>query len=270
MDKEFNSKGNKEMKVEISEDQNTLIANGVEYEARTGGHVCDDCSFWHINSFAGCSIGGMAFSKCAPKNRADGKSIHWIKKEAEQGDKKATAIFSDNEKVLTIVGHSEHDGTYEAKENFGCDGCFFENRKYKDNCEFDTSLSNQKCTFFRRDKKSIIWIKKEAKQMTEAPAPAPHRHFDLIVQWAKDPTQHIWFWSHRQLWEKTKYADWNSDFYALGEKPTAPPMKKLKVKIELDRNEFEIEVPYDARHQEVDKAILDMATHYMIVTQEVI
>jgi len=254
------------MKVEISEDQNTLIANGVEYEAKTGGHVCDDCSFWRINSFAGCSIGGMAFSKCAPKNRVDEKSIHWVKKEVEQDDKKATAIFSDNEKVLKISGHSEHDGTYEAKENFGCDGCFFENRKYKDNCTFDTSLSNQKCTFFRRDKKSIIWIKK----MTEAPAPAPHRHFDLIVQWAKDPTQKVWFWSRDDYWEQVSNFTWTSEFYVIGDKPTSPPMKKLKVKIELDRSEFEIEVPYDARPQEVDKAILDMATQFMVVTQEAI
>jgi len=181
------------MKVEISEDQNTLIANGVEYEAKTGGHVCDDCSFWHINSFAGCSIGGMAFSKCAPKNRADGKSIHWIKKEIEQ--------------------------------------------------------------------------------MTEAPAPAPapapHRHFDLIVAWAKNPTQQVWAWSSiRAQWVCVRGHEWLNDFYAIGEKPTAPPTKKLKVKIELDRNEFEIEVPYDARPQEVDKAILDMATQFMVVTQE--
>jgi len=178
------------MKIEISEDQNTLIANGVEYEARTSGHACDDCSFWRVDSFGGCLIGGMAFSKCAPKNRADGKSIHWIKKEVEQ--------------------------------------------------------------------------------MTEAPAPAPHRHFDLIVAWAKDPTQHVWFWSRDDYWERASNFAWTSDFYALGDKPTAPPMKKLKVKIELDRNEFEIEVPYDARPQEIDKTIMDMATQFMVVTQEVI
>jgi len=92
----------------------------------------------------------------------------------------------------------------------------------------------------------------------------------LIIQWAKDPTQHIWFWSHKQLWVKVQNASLTRDFYALGDKPTSPPMKKLKVKIELDRNEFEIEVPYDARIQEIDKAIKDRATQFMVVTQEVI
>jgi len=67
--------------INFLDDENTLTVDGVEYEARTGGHACDDCSFWRVDSFNGCLIGGMAFSKCAPKNRADGKSIHWIKKE---------------------------------------------------------------------------------------------------------------------------------------------------------------------------------------------
>jgi len=71
-------------------------------------------------------------------------------------------------------------------------------------------------------------------------------------------------------WVKLQNASWICDFYAIGDKPTSPPMKKLKVKIELDRNEFEIEVPYDARPQEVDKVILDMATQFMRVTQEII
>ena len=106
---------------------------------------------------------------------------------------------------------------------------------------------------------------------TPAPAPAPHRHFDLIVQWAKDPTQQVWAWnSIGAEWVCVKGHEWLNDFYAIGDKPTAPPMKKLKVKIELDRSEFEIEVPYDSRPQEVDKAIMDMATQFMVVTQEAI
>jgi len=269
------------MKVEISADQNTLTVDGVEYEAKPNDkkphQSCKSCAFLSDGFFCKIametpmSLNASDVRHCEYPYRNDGKSIFWVKKEVEQDDKKATAIFSDNEKVLTISGHSEHDGTYEAKENFGCDGCFFENRKYKNNCTFDTTLSNQKCTFFRQDKNSIIWIKKEAEQMTEAPAPAPapHRHFDLIVQWAKDPTQQVWFWDDDE-WVKLQNASWICNFYAIGEKPTSPPMKKLKVKIELDRSEFEIEVPYDARPQEVDKAILDMATQFMVVTQKVI
>jgi len=109
--------------------------------------------------------------------------------------------------------------------------------------------------------------------MTEAPtpAPAPHRHFDLIVEWAKNPTQQVWAWNKRVTeWIWIKDPEWGADFYALGDKPTSPPTKKLKVKIELDRNEFEIQVPCDSRPQEIDKAILDMATQYVVVTQEVI
>jgi len=259
------------MKVKISEDQNTLTVDGVEYEAKTGGNLCYECSFWDDNNFGGCSIGSMFNGHCAPTTRRDGKSIFWAKVEPKQDDKKAIAIFSDNETVLKISNHGKHDGTYEAKENDTCYGCFF----YQ--CTFDFMLGGRKCiSSHRQDEKSIIWIKKEAEQMTEAPAPAPapHRHFDLIVAWAKDTTQPIWLWSDRyKEWNELNglYLVWHEDkIYALGDKPTSPPMKKLKVKIELDRNEFEIEVPYDARPQEVDKVILDMATQFMVVTQKVI
>jgi len=91
----------------------------------------------------------------------------------------------------------------------------------------------------------------------------------LIVQWAKNPTQQVWFWNVDE-WQKAEYLVWHMEYYALGEKPTSPPMKKLKVKIKLDRNEFEIQVPCDARPQEIDKAIMDMAAQFMVVTQEVI
>jgi hypothetical protein len=194
------------MKVEISEDQNTLTVDGVEYEAKLNDSwpykpSCKSCVFYD-NGF--CKIG-----------------------------------------METPLGVNASDLR---------------------RCEYP----------YRNDGKSIFWIKKEAEQMTEAPAlaPAPHRHFDLIVAWAKDTTQPIWLWSDRyKEWNELNglYLVWHEDkIYALGDKPTSPPMKKLKVKIELDRNEFEIEVPYDARIQEIDKAILDMATHYMVVTQEVI
>jgi len=288
------------MKVEISEDQNTLTVDGVEYEAKLNDvwphkPSCKSCAFYD-NGF--CKIGletplGVNASdlrRCEYPYRNDGKSIYWVKKEVEQDDKKAIVIFSDNEKVLTISGHSEHDGTYEAKENFGCDGCFFENRKYKNNCNctFDTTLSNQKCTFFRQDKNSIIWIKQEAEQMTEAPmpfpalapapflmpapAPVPHVHAEIITEWVKNINQPVFAFFEGE-WTELGFSNpsWDEDLvYALGDKPTSPPMKKLKVKIKLDRNEFEIEVPYDARIQEIDKAIMDMATQFMAVTQEII
>jgi len=70
--------------------------------------------------------------------------------------------------------------------------------------------------------------------MTEAPAPAPapapaHRHFDLIVAWAKDPTQQVWAWnSIGAQWVCVKGHEWLNDFYAIGEKPTMPPVKMVK------------------------------------------
>jgi len=187
------------MKVEISEDQNTLTVDRIEYEAKL-----DDSSLHHCLSCAFLDKG--FFCKIA---------------------------------METPMGLNASDVRH---------------------CEYP----------YRNDKKSIFWMKKEVEQMTEAPAPAPHRHFDLIVAWAKDPTQHVWFWSRDDYWERASNFAWTSDFYAIGEKPASPPMKKLKVKIELDRSQFEIEVPYDSRPQEVDKVILDMATQFMVVTQEVI
>jgi len=272
------------MKVEISEDQNTLTVDDVEYEAKLNDSwpykpSCKSCAFYD-NGF--CKIGletplGLNASdvrRCEYPYRNDGKSIFWIKKEVEQDDKKATAIFSDNETVLKINGHGEHDGIYEAKQGLNCDNCFFGKGEDKNKCDYSREiLGNSRCnSVSRKDTVSIFWVKKEAEQMTEAPAPAPHRHFDLIVQWAKNPTEIVWVWDAEKQWVEvlSLTPKWTSDFYALGDRPIAPPMKKLKVKIELDRNEFEIEVPYDARIQEVDKAILDMTTQFMVVTQEVI
>lgn len=191
------------MKVEISEDQNVLTVDGVEYEAKPNDkkphQSCKSCAFYYGNDF--CKIGLETPSVLNPSDLR--------------------------------------------------------------RCEYP----------YRNDGKSIFWVKKKVEQMTEAPAPAPapapHRHFDLIVQWAKNPTQQVWFWNVDE-WQKAEYLVWHMEHYVLGDKPTAPPMKKLKIKIELDRSEFEIEVPYDARPQEIDKAILDMTTQFMVVTQEVI
>ena len=86
---------------------------------------------------------------------------------------------------------------------------------------------------YRRDMRSIFWVKKEAQQMTEAPAPAPapapHRHFDLIVAWAKDPTQQVWAWnSDEWLRIRAESPSWTGNHYAIGEKPTEPPIKMVK------------------------------------------
>lgn len=68
--------------------------------------------------------------------------------------------------------------------------------------------------------------------MTEASAPASalqHRHFDLIVQWAKNPTQPVWFWSAGEwLRVRVESPSWTGNHYAIGEKPTEPPAKMVK------------------------------------------
>ena len=103
--------------------------------------------------------------------------------------------------------------------------------------------------------------------MTEAPV-LQHRHFNLIVAWAKNPTQQVWFWSGGKEWEKIESPSWTSEFYAIGEKPTEPPMLKVKVKIKLDLDNFIIEVPLSARMSEVEKAILDKAVQFVTYTHE--
>jgi len=87
--------------------------------------------------------------------------------------------------------------------------------------------------------------------MTKTPAPEPapalqHRHFDLIVQWAKNPTQIVWMWSG-DTWEKIASPNWTCKHYAIGDKPTMPPVKMVKydggsiefpepARVELERN----------------------------------
>lgn len=84
--------------------------------------------------------------------------------------------------------------------------------------------------------------------MTNVKAPElQHRHFDLIVAWAKNPTQPVWFWSSRDAWEKVENPSWTSKHYVIGEKPTMPPVKMVKydggsiefpepARVELERN----------------------------------
>ena len=85
--------------------------------------------------------------------------------------------------------------------------------------------------------------------MTNVKAPAlQHRHFDLIVQWAKNPTQPVWFWSGGE-WVRViaESPSWTGEHYAIGEKPTEPPVKMVKydggsiefpkpARVQLERN----------------------------------
>ena len=152
--------------------------------------------------------------------------------------------LSDDQNTL-VIENGDMLGEYIAKKQYGCRGCaFWQNNA---NCGIGTVHT---CAYSnRKDDHSIIWIKKEA-EMTEAPAPAPalqHRHFDLIVQWAKNPTQPVWFWNSREEWEKVENPSWTSKHYVIGEKPTEPPVKMVKydggsiefpepARVQLERN----------------------------------
>lgn len=269
------------MKIEISEDQNTLTVDGEEYEAKLNNarphkSSCLSCVFYdkgfcQIAMKKPVGVNASDLRRCEWPYRRDMRSIYWTKKQVKQVNSQ-NINFSDDENSL-IIKDGFYKGEYEAKIDVNmCDDCFFSR---DDSCSLGGMSLTRCAPKDRKDGQTMVWTKKEVEQMTEAPAPAPaptpHRHFDLIVQWAKNPTQQVWAWnSIGAQWVWIKDPEWVADFYALGEKPTEPPMKKLKIKIELDRNEFEIEVPYDARPQEVDKTIMDMATQFMVVTQKVI
>lgn len=151
--------------------------------------------------------------------------------------------LSDDQNAL-VIQYGQLAGGYAAKKEYGCTGCaFLENNI---NCKIGTAAT---CSYLsRKDDTSIIWIKKET-EMTKAPAPAPalqHRHFDLIVAWAKNPTQPVWFWND-EYWKKTGEPSWVCNHYAIGEKPTEPPVKMVKydggsiefpepARVELERN----------------------------------
>ena len=138
--------------------------------------------------------------------------------------------ISIDQNTLTVDGVE-----YEAKVAEKCVGCSFtavinQNRE----CLLQlNSIQNRYCTAMtRNDEIGIIWIKKENTEMTKAPAPAPalqHRHFDLIVQWAKNPTQTVWAWSKVE-WVRVRVESpsWTMNHYAIGEKPTEPPVKMVK------------------------------------------
>ena len=169
--------------------------------------------------------------------------------------------ISEDQNTLTVDGEE-----YEAKLNnarphqSSCLSCVFYDKGF---CEIATkkpvgvnASDLRRCEWpYRRDMRSIFWVKKEAQQMTEAPAPAPapHRHFDLIVAWAKDPTQPVWFWND-EYWKKTGEPSWVCNHYAIGEKPTEPPVKMVKY------DGGSIEFPEPARVE------LEHSSHYWAVT----
>lgn len=178
--------------------------------------------------------------------------------------------ISADENTLTVDGIE-----YEAKIHIDCTGCAFDNRTNDSDggCMIrPTTIPTYCIGRSRSNKKPIIWVKKEAEKMTETPAPAPvlqHKHFDLIVAWAKNPTQSVWVWSSNAEWTHLSLApQWTGDFYSLGDKPTEPPMLKVKVKIKLDLDNFIIEVPHSARMSEVEKLILDKAVQFVTCKHE--
>lgn len=66
----------------------------------------------------------------------------------------------------------------------------------------------------RQDAESKKWIKKEGK-MEQKIEPKKHKHYDLIVKWANDPSKQVWGWNEGQ-------------YYAISEKPASPPAKMIK------------------------------------------
>lgn len=159
--------------------------------------------------------------------------------------------LSSGENCLTIKG-GMLKGEYQAKkDDNACVDCAFD---HSFGCSIGGMFNGHCAPKTRKDGKSIIWMKKENAKMTEAPASAlQHRHFDLIVAWAKNPTQQVWFWNVDE-WEKAANPMWHMEHYAMGEKPTMPPVKMVKY------DGGSIEFPAPARVE------LGRDTHYWAVT----
>lgn len=69
------------------------------------------------------------------------------------------------------------------------------------------------------------WYIEEGYTEVFLPEAAPskrHPHYDLIVQWASDVSQKVWWSSDKSVWTETKNPTWVSDYhYHIGETP--PP-----------------------------------------------
>lgn len=65
-----------------------------------------------------------------------------------------------------------------------------------------------------------------------------HKHYDLIIQWAKDPSQKVWYLNPSGCWREATTPTWNLDFtYHIGEQPPPPKRKIMIGDIEIDAPE---------------------------------
>lgn len=222
------------MKVEISEDQNTLTVDGIEYEAKLNNErphksSCLSCVFYdkgfcQIAMKKPVGVNASDLRRCEWPYRRDMRPIFWIEKEAKQVNSQ-DINFSDDENSL-IIKDGFYKGEYEAKIDVNtCDDCFFSR---DDSCSLGGMSLTRCAPKDRKDEQTIFWIKKEQK-MKEV---KPHVHAELIKQWADDVNQDVWYFDT----ESEKWTKWGNDSvmwlsshqYAVGEMPTEPPVKMVK------------------------------------------
>lgn len=138
--------------------------------------------------------------------------------------------LSDDQNSLTVDGVE-----YVADDGSSCSGCEFELSRGGD-CKFnhypfsDSGVERTCTDTTRKDKRLIVWrIKKDT--MIHKKESTQHKHYDLIVSWANDPSQPVWVWQVALSTWVTCMPLWNEDMiYALGEQPIAPPVKMVTYK----------------------------------------
>lgn len=103
--------------------------------------------------------------------------------------------------------------------------------------------------------------------VSQSACPAPtrelkqHRYSNLIAQLAENPYQPLFrFNDDKGYWVQIDNPFLESNHYAIGEKPTEPPvpqMKMLKVKVGINSSfyTFELEVPSKASEKEISEAV---------------
>jgi len=65
-----------------------------------------------------------------------------------------------------------------------------------------------------------------------------HKHYNLIIQWANDPSQKVW-WKTSVGWIKVDKPSWVEDFdYHIGEEPPLPKRKIMIGDVEIDAPEI--------------------------------
>lgn len=66
-----------------------------------------------------------------------------------------------------------------------------------------------------------------------------HKHYDLIIKWAIDTTQKVWYLNPSGLWREATTPTWNLDFtYHIGEEPPLPKRKIMIGDVEIDAPEI--------------------------------